>query len=36
MCAVCNKPLALEYAELDRTYAPAGYVAENTRLVHRD
>ena len=34
-CAICKKKLTLKYSELDRHYAPRGYVENNNvRLVH--
>jgi|SRR5579871_1229562 len=33
-CAHCQEALPLEYSELDRKEAAAGYTQENTELVH--
>jgi len=33
-CAHCAEEMPLEYSELDRKFAPAGYSVENTELVH--
>lgn len=36
LCAECGEKLPPKYCVLDRTYAPAGYVADNTRLIHQE
>ncbi len=33
-CAHCGGPMPIEYSELDRKEAAAGYTPENTELVH--
>ena len=33
-CAHCGLDLPLQYSELDRKMAEAGYTVENTELVH--
>ena len=35
-CAHCQLEMPLEYSELDRKFAPDGYTAENTELVHAE
>lgn len=35
-CAVCGKELALEGSELERIYAPKGFVEDNVKLVHHE
>ena len=36
LCSICNEPLPLKYAVLDRFNAAEGYTSKNTRLIHQD
>ncbi|WP_339755005.1 hypothetical protein [uncultured Marinobacter sp.] len=35
LCPLCEEPLPLKYAVLDRYNAAKGYTPENTRLIHQ-
>ena len=35
-CAVCGKELAFEGSELERIYAPKGFVEGNVKVVHHE